>query len=241
MLAGFLGELMVVDGPPAANAQDMAVSAAGSELLNRPVQLQPESETAAELKRILAQEEFQSQGQKPRESWLQRSWNRLQEMLGSSNIGGSGVWGVVLAVLLLALIVFLVVRLAWQFATRAKRDEKAAEKTDPRSHSMEQLIAAANEAAARGDYREALRFRYLALLRVLNLPAATVLTNSQIKRRIGRIHPALKGPFGQLVTTFEDTWYGGMRCLQRDYAQAEILARGIEKQLVEQTADESAE
>lgn len=223
-----------------AQQESPAISAAGREVLSKAPRLLPPSDSTGELRRILSQAEYQeAPGKQPQESWLNRIWEQLQELLGGFGVGGSGLWGVLLAVLLLALLVFLVARLLWQWATRARFAQPAAEGTG-QPQTVDQLLAAAHLAAGQGDFRAAIRFRYLALLRALNLPTAAVMTNSQISRRMSQRHPALQGALGELIVSYEDCWYGGAAVQRREYETAVRLARSIEDGISERSEDERA-
>jgi hypothetical protein len=218
-----------------------ATSAAGMAVLEHAPQLSAPVDTAQELKRILAQDEFQDSAEPaPRKSWFGRMWDQLQLALNSMGSGLTGTWGAVLAIALLILLAFLVVRLLWGWSVRGRDGTPDAGGGQARRQTAEQLREAAELAAGQGDFRAAIRFRYLALLRALNLATTALMTNSQIKRSISRRHPALAGSLGQLVTAYEDTWYGGLASRREDYEHASDLARGIEQVYAAGSEDERA-
>lgn len=218
------------------------LDAAGWEVLRHAPRLLPSGDTAGELQRILTQDEYKdAPGKEAQESWAQNQWDRIQQMLAGLSVIGTGVWGLVAAGLLLALLAFLVARLLWQWATHARSGTAADEPGTGPPQTTKQLLEAAEIAARRGDFRAAIRFRYLALLRALNLPTAALMTNSQIRRRVVSRNPALQGAMGDLVIAFEDCWYGGVTAGQQDYERASGLAHSIEDVLSEQSEDEPAD
>jgi hypothetical protein len=222
-------------------AEPAVTSAAGMAVLEHAPRLSAPADTAQELKRILAQDEFQESAEPaPRKSWIGRMWDQFQLALDSMGSGLTGTWGAVLAVVLLIALAFLVVRLLWGWSVRGRDGAPDAGGSQARRQTAEQLREAADLAAGQGDFRAAIRFRYLALLRALNLATTALMTNSQIKRSVSRRHPALAGSLGQLVTAYEDTWYGGLASRREDYELASDLARGIEEVFAAGSEDERA-
>jgi hypothetical protein len=89
--------------------------------------------------------------------------------------------------------------------------------------------AAAAEAAAEGDYRRAIRYRYLATMLELDeadrLHFDRALTNLEHLRRA----PAhLRETLRPLVLTFDRVWYGGNPASAADYQQYTALAQAVE-------------
>jgi hypothetical protein len=92
-----------------------------------------------------------------------------------------------------------------------------------------QARAAAQTAAAEGDYRRAMRYRYLATLLALDeaerLRFDPALTDGDYLRRA----PAsLREALRPLVLGFQRVWYGGYPAGEADYAHYQILAAGAE-------------
>ncbi|MCH7472889.1 DUF4129 domain-containing protein [bacterium] len=194
--------------------------------------LPPVDETRGMLEQILAQPEYL--GKETQEGWLQRFWHWLDGLFEGTGMPPLfGGWaGAVVILLLLAVISYLLVRLLWEIRVRRVRvrAESASGPTD--ELSSEGLMRAAEEAAGRGDYRQAIRLRFKALVSRLTLPASALKTNRQIARRIGREFPGAAGPFGQLVACFEDAWYGSLPCGASDYREAGTLAARVEERVL---------
>ncbi len=89
--------------------------------------------------------------------------------------------------------------------------------------------AAAAEAAAGGDYRRAIRYRYLATMMSLDeadrLRFDRALTNLEhLRRAPAHLREALR----PLVLTFDRVWYGGSPASAADYQQYTALAQAVE-------------
>jgi hypothetical protein len=88
---------------------------------------------------------------------------------------------------------------------------------------------AAAEAAAGGDYRRAIRYRYLATMMSLDeadrLRFDRALTNLEhLRRAPAHLREALR----PLVLTFDRVWYGGSPASAADYQQYTALAQAVE-------------
>jgi hypothetical protein len=88
---------------------------------------------------------------------------------------------------------------------------------------------AAAEAAAGGDYRRAIRYRYLATMLGLDeadrLRFDRALTNLEhLRRAPAHLREALR----PLVLTFDRVWYGGNPATAADYQQYTVLAQAVE-------------
>ncbi len=88
---------------------------------------------------------------------------------------------------------------------------------------------AAAEAAAGGDYRRAIRYRYLATMLELDeadrLRFDRALTNLEhLRRAPAHLREALR----PLVLTFDRVWYGGSPASAADYQQYSALAQAVE-------------
>lgn len=92
-----------------------------------------------------------------------------------------------------------------------------------------QARAAAQTAAAEGDYRRAMRYRYLATLLALDeaerLRFDPALTDGEYLRRAPA---ALREALRPLVLGFQRVWYGGYPAGAADYAHYQTLAAGAE-------------
>jgi hypothetical protein len=185
--------------------------------------------TSAELRRILAQSEFLESGASnvPKETWFTRLIEQLSRLLRSLGLGTASWPGVVISLVLIAGLLVLIVRLTWELLSRRARHEDGASDGAAEHLSAERILEAAASAAARGDHREAIRCVFLALLRQLELRTTALLTNRQLTRLVAKQLPTAREAFGQLVTSYEDTWYGGLPCGAGDYAHARRLAGAV--------------
>jgi hypothetical protein len=100
-----------------------------------------------------------------------------------------------------------------------------------------QARAAADEAAAAGDFRRAIRYRYLATMLALDeaghLRFDRALTN---REHLRRAPVALRDPLRPLVLTFDRTWYGGLPAGADDYRAYTAQAGAVEAVPVEPEA-----
>jgi len=195
--------------------------------------LAPLEQTRAKLRKILARPEFQEEyaalGEE--EGWIAKVISWLERLLRSTGISTGGPLPLLATVLVALLLTYVIVRILWEYFGRRGQARAAGDSSDRvRDFSAEDLIRQAAAAAQGNDYRLAIRLRFLALLKQLAFPTATLLTNSQIVRRLAKQHPVSAAPLAALVSTFEDAWYGGLDCGNTDYLQAERLAdevRGV--------------
>lgn len=190
----------------------------------------PEADTAQLLREILSSEAFRDSAQPEVQNptilqrinqWLNNTLSSIASMLGLSGQSGSVVL-YILVVVALALVAVIIRQLIVSSGGRGRRagPEGEIDEADPDLD----LVRLAEEHAARGDYRLALRYRFLAVVRSLELPASTLTTNSMLVRRVRQDSPASAERFSQLVRLFEDSWYGSIGCDSQHYAQARSLA-----------------
>jgi hypothetical protein len=111
---------------------------------------------------------------------------------------------------------------------------RAATRLPPEAHreagwTAAQARAAAAEAAAAGDFRRAIRYRYLATMLALDeagrLRFDRALTN---REHLRRAPAALRDPLRPLVLTFDRTWYGGHPAGADDYQTYAAQAVAVE-------------
>jgi hypothetical protein len=199
-------------------------------------QLPDRSSMRETLRGILARPEFAGQDELPRApGWWDQLLQRIGRWLQSLGVPSAtaGSWVVVLAtVLLIALVsglVYLVVRWAWGSSSRLSLASRKSSEPSEDELGHAGLLSLARAALERGDLRQAIRLRFKATLRrAPQDSASTVLTNSQLQRRISRQFPSAGGPLGLLIKRFEDIWYGGMECSRSDYDSVDIWAREVE-------------
>jgi hypothetical protein len=186
------------------------------------------------LREVLAQPEYQEENAAPRESgWLQKLLAWLEDTFGGIELAGSDPVTLAVTALFAVLVLFLVTRVLWELYARRRIREGGGQidaTVEPAAHD---LLEVATQAVRRGDYRSALRYRYLALLRMLELPTLVLLTNGQLLSGLARDCPAAKAPFAELVRRVEDAWYGGLPCAAADYREAGELAELVELRVKE--------
>lgn len=192
----------------------------------------------AALKAILARPEFQvDSAPPPQPSWLEKLLQRLMAWLSRvfTPLAGASVAVQVIAalgvLLVLGLLLFYITKLIWQLVSmrrgRLAKGEAAAEEMSQPA----ELLAAARQALEAGDFRQALRLRFRALLASLDIAAAPLMTNRELAERITEDCPATGGPLAELIGIFEDAWYGGVRCEVQHYQRSDELARAIEERV----------
>lgn len=210
----------------------------------------PDGDSKDLLRAILARPEFQDEAPKKKvqqDTWLQELLKRLQDWLNSLGLGavaGSTTATVIAAVLLailLALLLYMLVRWIWDLMASGRRIKLNLSEESEEQLAAPGLLKLAEAALARGEVRQAIRLRFRAVLRrVPQASAALLLTNSQLKRRLGREYPAAAQPFGKLVGCFEDVWYGGVSASVEDYRTADLWARAVESEIPEAVLEAAA-
>lgn len=225
MLSLMLAMLAVPAAQDTADAEGIMLNSADAVLTYKP-SFSP-TNTRELLDEILMRAEYQGEDDAPLEqdSWLTRLLAWLAGLMGVAGLGAAGWVGVAAVATLLALLLYLVVKWVWVQAARRGRSTK----TEPKAgqFGLDELLLAADESAQRADFRAATRFRFLALLRQLELPASTLLTNTQLQRRLGKRMPAVATPFGELVGLYEDAWYGGLDCSKEQHDRALTLSERV--------------
>jgi hypothetical protein len=186
----------------------------------------------ARLKEILARPEYRqalSEGAYDPRTVLEWLWlwvrNLLRRLAGlhETNYGAflvAVIAGVAALVPLLAHITYTLIR----FARRGPRKPATAEgpASAPRPLSALDLMRQAEERAARGDHRGAVRSLYLALLRHLQVRGLLPRTSSQTNwENLAHLSSAprllpLVEPF---TRTFDEKWYGGRSADSEDVAR----------------------
>jgi len=215
------------------------LSAGAQAVLETAPSLPPPAETAGLLREILTGDEFQEQAGSPEgQSLLSRFLDWLSSLLARVGLVTGSWQGTVIVLALVALMLYVVVRLLWQLASR--RRTAMAERTAGGIQHMSaaDLLAAADDAAAAGDHRGAIRLRFLALLRLLAEPGLALTTNHQLTRRVAKRYPSVGTQFRDLVLCYEDAWYGGLPCGSADYTRAGELAERVAARIAEEAGDE---
>jgi hypothetical protein len=179
---------------------------------------------------ILAGDEF-----KHSKSLLDRigDWlsDHLNVKLGTGN--GPGIIGDLIWLLIIALVIYLLVRLAgsWERRRRpATVDDSPIVEVERRQSADEW----ANEAEAlerEGQHREALRARYRELVARL-IDDGTVAehvgrTSGELRVEVVAVRPDAAAAFGDATDRFEATWYGHRPTSATDVADLQRLAHAV--------------
>ena len=205
-----------------------------SDLLNSSPGLPPADETEVLLRGILQQQKY-VEGGTPEigaETWLERFFNWMRRQLSRIGINVGNDLSAVIIVAIAILLLVVIVRIIW--GVLGRRQHAAAD--GGRGEASPQLTPsrlrqAAEDAAAAGELREAIRLRFLAVLGASRLPFSTLMTNSQIIREMKVEHPAVLRPLRELVLCYEDAWYGGQTVSAEQYMHADGLAQQMESGL----------
>jgi hypothetical protein len=157
---------------------------------------------------------------------------------GFSTVGWVVLAGLAVAVLVVACLRFVQARRGPRTEDRPKpkpaREQEAANLPLPENRSAAELWAEAESRARAGQFREAVRFLYLAVLfgldrkRLLRYEATR--TNGEYVRqvRLAEHAPAdLHPPFERLTDLFERKWYGDRTCEAGEYDTCKALAAEV--------------
>ncbi|MFO1009497.1 MAG: hypothetical protein U1F29_05485 [Planctomycetota bacterium] len=179
---------------------------------------------------VLAQEDYRRAG--PREpSWLERLWERISEWFSDHfgfEFGGGG--GQVLVYVLYGLIALLLLWLLFTFVRRAALRRGAAEEAPAaaRARRVQELLARAREARAKGTFADALRFYAWALVVGLSergdLEYRDAWTNRELVER-GRPRPEALRVLAPLVPELDAKSFGHEPALEADVERLERLCR----------------
>lgn len=189
------------------------------------------ADSAAVLDGILSQPKYQDNAEQQlvRRPWLVRIIDKLQQLLAPlASSAGLQIIVLVISVLVLALAALV---LLLKYRRRPPVDSLSAGHGPEPADTYDGLREQAAFAQSRGEYRIALRYRFLACLKLLRLPMVTVISNWRLLMRINRNDPELAPWLRELVRIYEDGWYGGRAVTAADYGQAEELAGHIEAAL----------
>jgi hypothetical protein len=177
----------------------------------------------------------------PSQPWWQRAIGWVDHQLGrlfGHPFGAHGLNGptqaidLVLAGVVTVIVLLLVVRFARRVRTDPGVEMRA--QAGPRRPAAE-WAAEADRHQAAGEWRQALRCRYRALVAELaqrgvveEIPGRTA---RDYARLVGASRPGLAGPFGEASALFEAAWYGSRTSSQAQHDRftalaAQVLGRG---------------
>lgn len=167
---------------------------------------------ADDLEIVLSRSEFDYSPQPP--SLWATLWQRLRELLfGSETMDAfarllAGIWPVIAVAVIFGVAIYVVRSFLTQFARQA---DLAGDDPYVPNLTVASARTRATERATDGDYRDAVRYLYLAML--LHLDEQGVLdydrtrTNYEYVRSV-RDNPAVAADLQAVVRVFDETWYG---------------------------------
>lgn len=208
-------------------ARPLELWAAAQELLP-PSQHDPE-EVRDEIERILSQPEYRE----PPRPIFQRvmDWisERIAELIGDILGGGRMVViGWVISAVVAVVVTYLLVRFV--LALRADPSRREADMADPR-RPPEDWVAEAEHHEANGEWRQALRCRYRALVAQLaarglvdEIPGRTA---GEYRLEVAENLPSAAKPFSAATFMFEEAWYGGADVDEVRHAQFRAAASEV--------------
>jgi hypothetical protein len=184
------------------------------------------SGTRAKLDDILKRREFrQVRGANDSESFWDRllvsAWQWINKLLsragGHPRVADFLRWGIVLALGLICL--------AWLFytLTHIPYSQPPAPKPATSSQPWREWVQQARDAAARGEFREAIRIIYGSAVLLLGEAGAWHVDPARTHREYVRLLPAesaLRPHLIALTNCFEQVWYGRARASAREYEAA---------------------
>jgi hypothetical protein len=209
---------LLLAGPAAAGTGEPS-----DELLPTPEQ--PPEQVEEQADDILSGAEFQEPEPtlfERAERWVLEQIAKVLESLGGG--GQSSLLGWAVLIPLVALVVFLLVRLA---RTVQPDPESTTEISVERARSAAQWADAADEAEAVGRWKEGLRCRYRGL--VADLVALGVLdevagrTTGEHRREVAKEAPEAAAPFSGAAELFDRAWYGDRETGAEQSAQFQAL------------------
>lgn len=197
------------------------------------------------LKRILDSREFRDPGENWFTRfirWLSSLFRRNAPEIGGPQVGwrpglGTGI-GATVAVLAFVLFTF------WYMQRRLGGDQGALKPwlaRHPGDEATPEPFLLADEAAARGEFRDGLRNLYLGVLQnldrhgVIRYHAAT--TDWEYLVRVRRDKPEIYPDFRNFTELYEQHLYGGRPALEGDFTRGKDLARSLQEGVSASRAD----
>jgi hypothetical protein len=169
-------------------------------------------------------------------AWLPNHWRLRRGRAGRSRSGGPGMprgWR------------FRLGKLRWRWRRRKKIKGEAEEAPDLSPDELpdlpaEVLVSTADQLAAAGRYKEAVRERLRAIIRDLIergiLPATPGWTVTELAAAAGIAQPPLAPPLRSGVGVFSEIWYGQRPAVRSDDLAMRAYAQQIQAALVPQPA-----
>ncbi|MFS8104792.1 DUF4129 domain-containing protein [Lentzea alba] len=155
---------------------------------------------------------------------LEQAVNWVLERLGSVLAGlGAGVVTPVAMILLLVVLVALVLIIRYWRGRAVRNVASIRNVFDRKDTTADEHRRAAQEAAAAGEFAEAIRERFRALVRELEqrgvLEPRAGRTVDEVALEAGRALPALADDLRGAAVSFDDVWYGGRTATSERYEE----------------------
>jgi hypothetical protein len=157
-------------------------------------------------------------------TWLERFLDWMGRMFKGTGLPLGNGWIAAGTGLVMLAVLYLVIRITWELLQRRVPRGRSNEAASAEEMSAAALLAAASAAAARGDFRSAVRLRFIALVKELGLPAASWQTNSQLVRHVRKLASSAAPPFSAAASRYEEIWYGGAASSIVDYETLQARA-----------------
>jgi hypothetical protein len=129
--------------------------------------------------------------------------------------------GIASLLILIAAIVGLVIVLRIGLGPTALRNALTDRRRDAKARTADEYREEAEAFAARGDFKEAVRARFRAIIRELEqravLDPRAGRTAGEIAREGGAAVPAIGGDLRSVAGTFDQVWYGRRDATRADY------------------------
>jgi hypothetical protein len=215
---------------------ELAIAPDGQVVLDYAPPVPELGESGVLAREILARPEFQREVSVPQESLLERIMRWLNSLPGLPTLGANNWLMLSLLAALLGLLTYLLVRLAWGGLGRRRKFNGTARSNGKRTGRLTDYMDEAEQAALRQDYRQAVRYRFLAMLQQAGLPDNQLLTNRQVQRQLTQRSTAVERPLVELITGYEDAWYGQLPCTADTYGGLRLWAEQVERLLEQEQA-----
>ncbi|MGI5501102.1 DUF4129 domain-containing protein [Lentzea sp. CA-135723] len=154
---------------------------------------------------------------------LQRALDWILERLGALFAGAGGMSGITAITIIVAVVVLIVIIIRLRTGRTGRALRKSGDVFGSTILSAAEHRAAAEKAAAAGDFAEAVRERFRAVVRELEqrgvLDARAGRTVDEVAYEAGQAIPGLAPDLRGAAVQFDDVWYGGRPATAEGYRQ----------------------
>ncbi|WP_010276761.1 DUF4129 domain-containing protein [Paenibacillus senegalensis] len=177
------------------------------------------------LQEILSRDEFMAYHQQERgPSLWERMWDLISDWFPDWSIqpeGSRSVTLIIVAVLMAVLAVVIIWLVRKMILSRTIRHKAVFLNEDDLHKSSADLLREANLAAQKGQYREAIRYRFLAILIAMDeqgwVKAEKWKTNYEYREELREQQAGAIPPFSKAARLFEQIYYGRSAAGQSQY------------------------